>query len=64
MTPLIRKAIKFAPEPETAMWFDVGSCAEVKLGSLDSETFMHLPYKRTRISSGSPASLSNSRTEP
>ena len=49
MTPLIRKAIKFAPEPETAMWFDVGSCAEVQLGSLDSETFMHLPYKRTGI---------------
>ena len=24
MTPLVCKAVKFAPEPETALWFDVG----------------------------------------
>ncbi len=24
MTPLIQKAVRMAPEPETAMWFDVG----------------------------------------
>ena len=24
MTPLICEAVKLAPEPETALWFDVG----------------------------------------
>jgi hypothetical protein len=24
MTPLVQKAVRFAPEPETALWFDVG----------------------------------------
>lgn len=49
MTPLIRKAVKFAPEPETALWFDVGQMESVQAMKVPADFLMHLPSKRTGI---------------
>ena len=49
MTPLVRKAVKFAPEPETALWFDVGRMDAAQETKVPAEFLMHLPSKRTGI---------------
>jgi hypothetical protein len=50
MTPLICKAVRLAPEPETALWFDVGQMQPIpELLRAPNEVFMHLPYKRTGV---------------
>lgn len=49
MTPLICKAVKFAPEPETALWFDVGSMEPVNDTKVPSTFLMNLPFQRTGI---------------
>jgi hypothetical protein len=49
VTPLIRKAVKFAPEPETALWFDVGQMESVQAMKVPADFLMHLPSKRTGI---------------
>lgn len=49
MTPLIRKAVKFAPEPETAMWFDVGQMEPTQATKIPAQMLMNLPYHRTGI---------------
>jgi len=50
MTPIICEAIKFAPQPETAMWFDVGvmePLAESTRTPVD--VLLNLPFSRTGI---------------
>ena len=50
MTPLICKAVKLAPEPETAMWFDVGQMQPIpELLRISNDVLMHLPFKRTGV---------------
>lgn len=49
MTPLIQKAVRFAPEPETALWFDVGQMENTPAMKVPVEFMMHLPSKRTGI---------------
>lgn len=49
MTPLIQKAVKFSPEPETALWFDVGQMASVSAMQVPAEFLMNLPSQRTGI---------------
>lgn len=49
MTPLIRKAVTLAPEPETAMWFDVGKMDATEKLRIPAEIIMNLPFKRTGI---------------
>ncbi len=50
MTPLIQKAVKFVPEPETATWFDIGRLEDlVGQQKVSIDFFMNLPYERTAI---------------
>ena len=49
MTPLVCKAVKFAPEPETALWFDVGQMESALDTKVPAEFLMNLPSKRTGI---------------
>ena len=49
MTPLIQKAVRFSPEPESAMWFDVGQMPASQEQSIPADTVMHLPFPRTGI---------------
>lgn len=49
MTPLVIKAIKYAPEPETALWFDVGQMDTTPAMKVPAEFLMNLPSKRTGI---------------
>ena len=49
MTPLICEAVKLAPEPESALWFDVGMMEPVFDKHISAETVMNLPFKRTGI---------------
>lgn len=49
MTPLIQKAVKYAPEPETALWFDVGQMSSILGMKVPAEFLMNLPSKRTGI---------------
>jgi len=49
MTPLVCKAVKFAPEPETALWFDVGQMEPVLDTKVPADFLMNLPSKRTGI---------------
>lgn len=49
MTPLIRKAVTLSPEPETAMWFDVGQMDAKEKLKIPAEIVMNLPFKRTGI---------------
>lgn len=49
MTPLIQKAVKFAPEPETALWFDVGQMSSTSAMKVPAEFLMNLPSQRTGI---------------
>jgi hypothetical protein len=50
MTPLVQEAVRLAPHPETAMWFDVGTMeplSEAKRYPVD--VLMHPPFQRTGI---------------
>ena len=49
MTPLVCKAVKFAPEPETALWFDVGQMNTTPAMKVPADSLMNLPSKRTGI---------------
>ena len=49
MTPLIQKAVRMAPEPETAMWFDVGQMQRWEGGQVANEIVLNLPFSRTGI---------------
>ena len=47
MTPLIQKAVRMAPEPETAMWFDVGPMERWDGGPVSVDLVLNLPFPRT-----------------
>jgi hypothetical protein len=49
MTPLIQKAVRMAPEPETAMWFDVGPMERWDGGRVLVDLVLNLPFPRTGI---------------
>lgn len=49
MTPLIQKAVRMAPEPETAMWFDVGQIKKWEGGQIANDIVLNLPFPRTGI---------------
>jgi hypothetical protein len=49
MTPLILKAVRFSPEPESAMWFDVGQMPAAQEKSIQADIVMHLPFPITGI---------------
>ncbi len=49
MTPLIQKAVRMAPNPETAMWFDMGQMERWDGGQVPFEVVMNLPFERTGI---------------
>jgi hypothetical protein len=50
MTPLIQKGCQFAPQPELAMWFDVGDMPPaIEKQSIAVEILMNLPFERTAI---------------
>ncbi len=61
MTPLIQQAVKLAPEPETAMWFDVGAMERWDGKQVPVQVMLNLPFRRTGIagydSHGKPFSL-------
>ena len=61
MTPLIQRAAKLAPEPETAMWFDVGQLERQADQQVPIDTLMKLPFQRTGVAGldteGKPFSL-------
>ena len=49
MTPLIQKAVRFSPESELAMWFDVGQMTYLQEQTVDPNIVMHLPFPMTGI---------------
>lgn len=50
MTPLIQEAVKLAPEPESAMWFDLGQMENVKQNEkVPAEILTNLPFNRTGL---------------
>ena len=50
MTPLVQQAVKVAPQPETAMWFDVGRLTPLpETQRYPIDVLMHPPFKRTGI---------------
>lgn len=49
MTPLIKRAVKLAPEPETAMWFDVGQLERASDQQVPIDTLLQLPFARVGI---------------
>lgn len=49
MTPLIQKAVRMAPEPDTAMWFDVGQMERWEGGPVANDVVLNLPFPRTGI---------------
>lgn len=49
MTPLIQKAVRMAPEPESAMWFDVGQMERWQGGPVANDIVLNLPFPRTGI---------------
>lgn len=49
MTPLICEAVKLAPEPESALWFDVGVMEPVTDTKIPADVVMNLPFKRTGV---------------
>lgn len=49
MTPLIQKAVRMAPEPETAMWFDMGQMERWPGGPVANDIVLNLPFPRTGI---------------
>lgn len=49
MTPLIREMVKYAPEPESAMWFDVGSMRSMDAARVTADFLFNLPFSKTAI---------------
>jgi len=49
MTPLITELVKYAPEPESAMWFDLGQMARMDAVRVSSDVLFNLPFKRTAV---------------
>jgi hypothetical protein len=49
VTPLIQKAVRMAPEPETAMWFDMGRMQRWEGGQVANDIVLNLPFPRTGI---------------
>lgn len=49
MTPLLKKAVALAPEPETALWFDVGEMTPASGTRVPIDVLMHLPFKRIGV---------------
>jgi hypothetical protein len=49
MTPLVSKAVKFSPDPESATWFDVGVIAESEEKRVPVDFLMKLPFPRTAV---------------
>lgn len=49
MTPLIQQAVRLTPEPESALWFDVGVLQVPYQTTVSPEILMHLPFSRTGV---------------
>ena len=49
MTPLIREMVKYAPEPESAMWFDVGSMKSMDAARVTADFLFNLPFAKTAV---------------
>lgn len=50
MTPLIQEAVRLAPQPETAMWFDVGIMEPLTESTQTPvDVLLNLPFNRTGI---------------
>lgn len=49
MTPLLQEAVRAAPEPETAMWFDVGQLTPAADIRVPVDQLLHLPFERTGV---------------
>lgn len=49
VTPILQRAVRLAPEPETALWFDVGRMDPIDAKRLPIDVLMHLPFKRTGV---------------
>jgi hypothetical protein len=49
MTPLITELVKYAPEPESAMWFDLGKMERMDATRVSADVLFNLPFKRTAI---------------
>lgn len=49
MTPLITEMVKYAPEPESAMWFDLGQLTRMDAYRVPVELLFNLPFKKTAI---------------
>lgn len=46
MTPLISEMVKLTPEPETAMWFDLGKLGKIEQQQIGIDKLMLLPFPR------------------
>lgn len=56
MTPLIQEAVKLAPEPESAMWFDVGQMVNIEQDQkVPADILINLPFNRTGLAGLDPA---------
>lgn len=50
MTPLIRDMVRYAPEPEQYMWFDVGALPmHADRRTLDADVLTHPPFPKTAV---------------
>jgi len=49
MTPLIAEMVRLSPEPEKAMWFDVGQTESMDAMRVPADVLMHPPFPRTAI---------------
>ena len=49
MTPLISRMVKLTPEPETAMWFDLGQLEKIERQQISIDELMRPPFPRTAI---------------
>jgi hypothetical protein len=50
VTPLIREMVRFAPDAESFMWFDIGTLPpHTERRHIDRDALMHLPFQRTAI---------------
>lgn len=49
MTPLVCEAVKHAPDPELAMWFDLGLMGRHEWIQVPAEMLLRLPFERTGV---------------
>ena len=47
MTPLMREFVQYVPEPESAMWFDIGQVNKANAYQVPIDFVFNLPYPRT-----------------